>query len=195
MMYYANQNSRSKLFHAADCGYLRDKSALLEFETEESARESGFRQCDRCAAISKMYIKGNRQQIDELCEKYKLSVKLYDGRLYVFKGDSGWMMLVNKQGDLILFHRNEKSKHNVIQSKLSAYHKQNVRFKSVERYLRYILHHESLEFQEKRAYQNAQRYAPHGKATSKKEFKKRKKKIKKRFGVARTIKALRELKK
>ena len=191
-MFYANPNSHNKVFHTADCGYIKDITACISFDTEEEARTKGYRQCDRCAEITTKYINGNRKIMEELCKKYNMPVKLYDGRLYVFKGESGWMMLVNTNGNLILFHRNERSRHNVIDTKQSSYHRQNNSLKSVERYLRYILHHESIDFQEKRALQNIEKYAPHGQKC-KKSFKKKKKAIKKRFGVGRTIKLLKEL--
>lgn len=193
-MFYANPGGHRKIFHANDCGYLKNKDACIAFASEKEAREKGYRQCDRCAEITTKYLNGNRKIIKHLCDKYNMSVKLYDGRLYVFKGESGWMLLVNENGKLILFHRNERMKHNVIITKQSAYHRQNNSRKTVEQFLRYILHHESIDFQEKLALKNAEKYAPHGQKC-KTQYKKKKKSIKRRFSVGRTIKLLNELNK
>ena len=193
-MYYANPNSRNKIFHAENCGHLKNKSDCITFNTEEDARMNGYRQCNVCADITTKYINGNRKIMKELCEKYNMSVKLYDGRLYVFKGESSWLMLVNINGNLILYQKNERSKHNVLDAHLSSYHRQNNSKKSVEGYLRYILHHESIDFQEKLALQNVEKYAPHGQK-NKNGYKKKKKNIKRRFNIGRTIKLLNELNK
>ena len=193
-MFYANRGSNKKIFHASDCSYIKDSNSCISFPTEEDARAEGYRQCDRCAAITKEYLNGNAKIIKSLCKKYHMTVKLYDGKLYVFKGESGWMLTVNQNGKLILFHRNERSRHNVIITKLSAYHRQKTNLSTVEEYLRYILYHESLDFQEKRAFQNIEKYAPHGQKCRKGYYKKRKA-LKRKFGISRTIKLLNELNK
>lgn len=147
-MFVASKQGKQKVYHVDTCYQVKqmnDENKLL-FYTEKEARDSGFRACNCCSRLAKKYQK-EKKAIEDICSKHNMSVKLYDGELYIDTCIESWKIVITERKHcLVLLHANKgiyrlKPKENGVV--LHNYHLQkDIRSTTIERYLKYIWKHD-----------------------------------------------------
>lgn len=149
-MYYYSKKSRKKILHTDKCFHISqtDIRDIGWFETLPEAHARGYRLCRHCSQLHGQY-KRERRRIFDICMKQGLIVLAKRNCLSITSIGSKWLLTLNANHKLVLYHKNEYVTHRDRFSAVDGYHLQrDARGQSIEEYLQYIIAHDAFRRQQ-----------------------------------------------
>ena len=143
-MYYYSKSSRNKILHTKGCVHVRKISAdnLVEVTNLKEVYPRGYRFCKCCSPLAKQYRKESDAMVSFSCG-HAVSFFLENRFIKICTPYSQWKIVPAVEGGgFQLYHRNSFATKHDNQSIVRKYHLQNVRKKTLQEYLEYVVEHE-----------------------------------------------------
>lgn len=148
MVYYSIK-SRDWIFHQEYCPNLRNIKAenIRWVPTAYQAWNAGYRHCDCCALINKLFAK-EENVIEEYCEEQDVAFSIQNGQMQISTGYSQWKVVCeesdNNKYKLVLYHKNTETRRRDELSPIKGYHNQEKQFNRLIDILHYIVRHDDI---------------------------------------------------
>ena len=143
-MYFYCKKSKEKIIHLEDCFHISKKilNDIGYFESLNDAYKQGYRLCKHCNPMEKQYQK-ECDDILKICANKGLSVYSGDRYIAITSVSSKWKIALDKNNDMVLYHKNDFETPNDCMSPIVGYHLQgDVKKNSIISYLNYIIEHD-----------------------------------------------------
>ena len=143
-MCYVWSKSEEKIFHSADCRYvkcIKDENKIY-FKTLKEATGAGYRQCKCCSYIQE-YLDRENSRIEGFCKQNGIYyyIDLCDGALNVISKTGKWKIIVNgRYHNIWLYHKSILGTYD--DEYITGYHSQKAFSKSLMGYMKYIVNHD-----------------------------------------------------
>ncbi len=140
-LYYSTKSS-GKVVHHHSCSILKriETDSQAYFMSIEEAHQAGFRWCELCNPLKKLY-RSELGDLLSLCNERHLQCSFREDTLYVTSRHDFWRIIMNSfTGKLVLYHRNKYQSHN--SSMTYLYHQQKHHEETLLAYAIYIANHD-----------------------------------------------------
>jgi len=128
--------------HNSNCPHCKTiKSDNLE--TIESLEEFNIHDCHfclECFGLIDLY-EHEKAQLEKIQLTNRINIHYEDEQIYIKSLLSQWIIFIDFNDNLKLYHKNSNKKHNE-DSEIYGYHNQNVQFNTLEEYMNYIIEHD-----------------------------------------------------
>ena len=142
-MYYYSKNSKAKVYHTSDCGYVNriSEDNLKRSESQEKLFRKGYTFCDHCSPAGK-YFRKNKGFFKHRPKRTKrYDVRLYDGDIIITSDKSEYLIVFFEGQPMKLYHLN-KFEISDTESDIPGYHLQRTGNYSLSNTLKYIVQHD-----------------------------------------------------
>jgi hypothetical protein len=151
VMVFYSAKSRDWVFHQERCPSLKNIKAdnIRWLPSVYDAWSEGYRHCDCCALINRLFAK-EENEIEEYCEEKDVAFSLQNGQMQISTGYSQWKVICEEEGNrykLVLYHKNTETRKGDELSPIKGYHNQEKRFYKLIDILQYIVRHDDILIQ------------------------------------------------
>ncbi len=143
-MYYMVKTTSDRIIHTPECPHLRRTSEnnLVGFETALLANKHGYRFCKHCNPLAPFY-RAEENVILDFSRMNGISVHLGSRFIIVKSPRSRWLITLEDESQLVLFHKNTEDRETTAEPEVNGYHRQrDILSSTIEQYLAYIVEHD-----------------------------------------------------
>lgn len=142
-MFYFSKNSKKKIYHTKDCGYVKliSEKNLETCADQEELFNKGYVFCNHCSPAGKYYHK-YQHFIDNLPENAsEYTITLFDGEIEIVSPNSKYLLTFPERKKMRLYHKNTFEVGGV-ETEVAGYHLQKSGDYSLSTIMSYIVTHD-----------------------------------------------------